>query len=260
MAGRDFAFDFVKYQAAGNDFVLIDDRSAGFPVADEQFVARLCDRRFGIGADGLILIRTHAEADFEMVYFNADGRVGSLCGNGSRAAAHFASSLGRCGASGTLRASDGLHGFYFIKENELAVEMRAAAAVSVIDAANCFVDTGSPHHIVWVEGPLDALDLAALAPPIRSAERYAPGGTNVNFVQAMGPAELAIRTWERGVEGETLSCGTGITAAAVAWRALYQPDAPAVAVRARGGQLAVRFGTGIELVGPVEAVFRGRWG
>lgn len=253
--------DFVKYQAAGNDFILIDDRMGLFPLGDSAFVARLCDRRFGVGADGLILIRESAEADFEMIYCNADGRVGSLCGNGSRAAAHFARALGLANNRGNLLASDGRHEFLFEKENEVAVEMRVQSAVEVIDTNNCFVNTGSPHHIVWVDGKLDALDLAALAPPIRYAERYAPGGTNVNFVQPVGPSSLEIRTWERGVEGETLSCGTGVTAAAVAWRTLRQPAAQEVAVQARGGLLATRFETDgrLWLIGPVAAVFSGRW-
>lgn len=255
--------DFVKYQAAGNDFVLIDDRTGSFPHGDVALVARLCNRRFGIGADGLILIRESAEADFEMIYFNADGRVGSLCGNGSRAAAHFARSLGLADSRGRLLASDGQHEFNFENDSQVSVEMREQAAVETIDAGNCFVNTGSPHHIVWVDGNLDALHLAALAPPIRYAERYAPGGTNVNFVRPVGPSHLEIRTWERGVEGETLSCGTGVTAAAVAWKALRQPDVTTIRFAARGGLLEVDFTADDERVwlrGPVQAVFRGRWG
>ncbi len=261
-----YAFDFVKYQAAGNDFILIDDRRLSFPLEAVDFVARLCDRRFGIGADGLMLIRHHVAAHFELIYCNADGRIGSLCGNGSRAAAHFARSLGLCGPSGTLWAADGLHTFSFLKENEkeatLCVSMRVAGEVELIDPHNCFLDTGSPHHVVWVDEPLDKLDLAALAPPIRFARRYEPGGTNVNFVQPIGPKALAIRTWERGVEAETLSCGTGVTAAAVAWRTLRQPQADEISIRTQGGQLAVHFRAeqAIELVGPVAAVFEGRWG
>ena len=259
------SFKFYKYQGTGNDFVMIDDRKRRFPyhpgeteVFDTGIVSGICDRKFGVGADGLILIRHHDRYDFEMIYFNADGSQ-SLCGNGSRCAVHFASHLGIIDKSTTFLAVDGIHEA-FIDGALIHLKMHDVSQVKKING-HWFIDTGSPHYIKFTKN-LATLDVNSEGSAIRSDQQFAPGGTNVNFVEARDNNELFVRTFERGVEDETLSCGTGVTAVSLA--ASYQNFASPVKIKTRGGDLQVSFNKtneqkfeDIYLIGPAGMVFEG---
>ena len=255
---------FFKYQGAGNDFVLIDQRGERWLTrTDETAVRRLCDRRFGIGADGLILLEAHADYDFEMIYFNADGREGSLCGNGGRCAVAFARRLGLIDQTARFLAVDGPHQARLNEAGDW-VELKMGAVTDVeCGSGYYFLDTGSPHYVVFVDD-LTAVDVVGEGRAVRYSERFREQGTNVNFVQVR-PGGIDVATYERGVEDETLSCGTGVTAAALTY-SLQEPDdgRRCVDIRARGGRLQVRFkpaGEGfneIWLCGPAQLVFEGR--
>jgi diaminopimelate epimerase len=250
---------FYKYHGTGNDFIMIDDREGHWLEDPVALVPRLCDRHFGIGSDGLILIRNHQKVDFEMVYFNPDGSQ-SLCGNGSRCAVAFARDLGIIsGESATFLAYDGFH-FARIEGELIHLKMADNDNLQALEG-NFFVDTGSPHYIQVVED-LAQWPVVEKGRAIRNAPQFSPGGTNVNFISLDPPSNgLTIRTYERGVENETLSCGTGITAAALvaARKGLHSP----VHIHARGGELKVAFQkegplfTELFLIGPAKFVFDG---
>lgn len=256
---------FYKYQGTGNDFVMIDDRDRHFPydaaraeTFDTRVVSNLCDRKFGIGADGLILIRDHDHYDFEMIYFNADGSQ-SLCGNGSRCAVHFADYLGIIEKSTRFLAVDGAHEA-FIEGGLIHLKMHDVSEVKKMNG-HWYIDTGSPHYIKFISN-LDEFDVYKEGKAIRSEQQFAPEGTNVNFVETCGSNELFVRTFERGVEDETLSCGTGVTAVSLA--ASYQNFASPVKIKTRGGDLQVSFKKvneqnfeDIYLIGPAGMVFEG---
>ena len=249
---------FEKYQATGNDFVMIDNRQGVFPSSDQALVARLCDRRFGIGADGLILIEETPEANFSMVYFNADGAPGSFCGNGSRAATRFAESLGMISGKGNLIAFDGIHQ---AETNKNVIKMSMADVQNGSQVLNgTFIDTGSPHY-VETRISLDSVDVFTEGKKLREHEEFKPGGSNINFVEQQGVGQIKVRTFERGVENETLSCGTGVTASALI--SVQEPGAHAVKVQTLGGDLEIIFEKtavgfrNIFLIGPAEKVFSG---
>jgi len=250
---------FYKYQGTGNDFVMIDDRADIFPDKDLSLIQRLCDRKFGIGADGLILIRDAEEHDFEMVYFNADGSQ-SMCGNGARCAVAFAGFLGIIGTKTNFLAIDGGH--QAIVEDEL-IELEMRPVLSLANAGqDYFVNTGSPHHVRFVEN-VSGYPVFEEGKAIRYSDEYAPKGTNVNFVTPLGKDEIHVRTYERGVENETLSCGTGVTACALVYG--YQHELHEVKIKTPGGKLKVRFTESADgsfqdiwLIGPAEQVFAGK--
>ena len=260
---------FWKYQGAGNDFILLDQRERQWIVrADTARIRRLCDRHFGIGADGLILLQNRPGFDFEMVYFNADGRESSMCGNGGRCIAAFAKHLGLIFGHGRFWAIDGEHEArlaHTLPSGEEWVELKMQNVQHVEKQGDAFVlNTGSPHFVRFVDG-LDNVDMVREGRAVRYAEPFQAEGINVNLVCAE-PSGLSIRTYERGVEDETLACGTGVTAAAIAHflRAGGPPGPAEVSVRARGGGLAVRFTarpdgtfTDIWLCGPAQQVFAG---
>ncbi len=306
---------FKKYQGAGNDFVIIDNRENQWekwvenfdlqPFAATQFnsskpfqkanqvVFQLCHRYFGIGADGLMLLQDHQEADFEMVYFNSDGYLSSMCGNGGRCIAHFANNLG-IGAQGimTFIAPDGKHAAS-VNGDHVSLSMNPVTQVKSIDAQNGAweLNTGSPHYIQFLDTNLFAaadLSLTGLtdvnfvqwAKGIRYNNTYQRDGINVNAVEPSPHNALAaqnqnpsisMRTYERGVENETLSCGTGVTAAAIAYFQQYllpsyqfNHSSHTIEVKTKGGDLAVTFGYSLEqqfhsiyLNGPAECVFEG---
>jgi diaminopimelate epimerase len=250
---------FSKYQGTGNDFILIDNRNNIFPKEDLNQIIFLCDRKFGIGSDGLILIEKSNFADFEMIFFNPDGSK-SLCGNGSRCAVRYAFELKMIGLNCTFLAYDGMHQASFT-ENLIRVEMRNVAAIE--DYADfLFLNTGSPHVVVF-KSDIEALNVLEEGRKIRYDKRFESiGGTNVNFVSILNN-EIHIRTYERGVEDETLSCGTGVTAAALAY-SLKNMTRDNYTVVTRGGNLKVAFtnlGNGsfanINLSGPAEFIFDG---
>lgn len=248
---------FHKYQGTGNDFIMIDDREAVFPSDHVALIERLCHRRFGIGADGLILLRSHPTADFEMIYHNADGKVGSMCGNGGRATVQFAHDLGVISDKTTFMAVDGLHDAY-LKEGWVHLKMSDVSAIDVKEDS-FFMNTGSPHYVQWVS-QIDSFNVFDEGKRIRYNDRFAPGGTNVNFMEKNGDV-LSVRTYERGVEDETYSCGTGVTACAIS--ASFSGMRSPVQILTKGGRLAVSFEkkgdiyTDIYLMGPAVKVFEG---
>lgn len=249
---------FHKYQGTGNDFVMIDNRDLRFDRSDLTTVSKLCDRRFGIGADGVILIENHAQFDFEMIYFNPDGSQ-SLCGNGSRCAVMFAKALGIIENEAEFLAIDGPHKA-FIEADEVHLLMNDVTSFEKI-GDDYLINTGSPHYIKYVSA-VDHLNVVADGKAIRYSERFTKEGVNVNFIQKESSNTLAIRTYERGVEGETLSCGTGCTAAALSLG--LQGGKSPVKLKAQGGNLRVSFDrdenrfTNIYLIGPAQKVFEGK--
>jgi diaminopimelate epimerase len=254
---------FTKYHGTGNDFIMIDGREGDFRLEKNEIV-RLCDRHFGIGSDGLIIIRNHASEDFYMDFYNPDVSQ-SFCGNGSRCAVAFARSLGVVSNHGVFAAIDGNHPFVVHESMltgamEIQVRMRDVSTIESV-GNDCIIQTGSPHYIVPFEN-LDQLDIVSSAHAIRYNDRFKAEGINVNFVR-YGSGELWMRTYERGVEAETLSCGTGVTAAALSL-AIRNQSLTTVDVHTKGGALRVKFertsSGGFEdiwLCGPAEIVFSG---
>lgn len=251
---------FYKYQATGNDFVIVDDRDHLYDQLGQREISLICDRRFGVGADGLIMLKNKEGYDFEMKYFNADGAVGSMCGNGSRCLVNFAISRGLQKDRFHFIAFDGEH-FATVLNGIVSVSMNPVGRVQNAGSA-VILDTGSPHYVLPVE-EVDSLDVVALGREIRNSDPYRDKGINVNFVQQKPGNELFVRTYERGVEDETLSCGTGVTAAAIAAAGNHDGHYE-YAIRARGGKLKVAYekrGTDfvdIWLTGPADLVFSGQ--
>jgi len=254
--------EFYKYQGTGNDFVMIDNRNNVFDKANLKQVQQLCDRRFGIGADGLILIENLDDLDFNMIYFNADGSQ-SFCGNGSRCAVAFAKYLGIIEKQAMFLSTDGEHEAWINNEGEVSLKMHD---VESLEKGNdyYFIDTGSPHYIVNVED-VKAVDVKEKGAAIRFNDRFKVEGTNVNFVKYNNNT-LDIRTYERGVEDETLSCGTGVTAAALSLADSQSLDAGVIHINASGGNLKVGFkrnGNGFKdiwLIGSATFVYKGEVG
>ncbi len=254
---------FSKYQGTGNDFILIDNRTGAQPRrADTELIRRMCDRRFGIGADGLLLLQNHAGYDFEMVYFNADGHESTMCGNGGRCMAAFARKLGIVKDRCRFVAIDGPHEA-FVREGDW-VELKMSDVSGIEQGEGYFIlDTGSPHYVIFVEDVSD-LNIVEGGQAIRYSERFRKEGINVNFVEKTEEG-LIVATYERGVEDETLSCGTGVTAAALAW-GLASPKAgrSEILIHTKGGDLKVRFVAegsdgfrDVWLCGPAVCVFEG---
>lgn len=248
---------FTKYQGTGNDFVVIDNREDVFPRNDLSLIRRLCDRRFGIGADGLMLIQSSAEQDFRMIYFNADGSE-SLCGNGSRCSIHFANAIGLINDSTRFITTDGVHQA-FLKNGWVHFQLHDINHV-VKKEHDYFIENGSPHHVRIVKD-IDQLDVVQEGREIRYAEDYKPGGTNVNFMEFKKGGGIKVRTYERGVENETLSCGTGVTAAAIV--AALEGSTSPVSIETKGGNLEVSFEREgdtfrhVYLAGPATKVYEG---
>lgn len=259
---------FSKYQGAGNDFVLIDARTDD-PGLTREEVRFLCDRRFGIGADGLMTLeRDPAGTDFYMRYYNSDGGESTMCGNGGRCIALFAEHLGIGGCTKRFNSSDGFHEAELLADGGIRLRMIDVAEVKPLaDGRSWFVFTGSPHYVEFVED-VTAADVEKRGAEIRRRPEYeAMGGTNVNFVQVTGPGRIGVRTFERGVEAETLACGTGVTASALVTHIVRQPECRDFTVEAMGGTLGVMFATNPEggfaevyLTGPAERVFTGEIG
>jgi|SRR6476661_2156 len=264
--------NFHKYQGTGNDFVMIDDRAELFDASNFDLIARLCHRRFGIGADGLILLRNQAGYDFEMVYFNADGRPSSMCGNGGRCTVAFAQFLGIIQDTTHFLAVDGPHDARIAADGTVHLKMqdtaKAQRAPVHAEQGDVFLHTGSPHHVHFLspaEGhKLAEHDVYGAGHDIRYDQAYDPAGVNVNFVEVpTDPAQpWAVRTYERGVEDETYSCGTGVTAVALA--ASARGAASPVQLSTPGGELQVAFQVradgsfeDIWLIGPAVRVFEG---
>lgn len=249
---------FYKYQGTGNDFVLIDNRNLLFPKEDIKLVAFLCDRRFGIGADGLILLENHADYDFNMVYYNSDGNISTMCGNGGRCMVTFAKHLGIISDRATFDAIDGMH-TATIKDDVVSLQMQDVLEIKTKPNA-IFMDTGSPHHIQMIENLAD-FNVSKEGAKLRYG-LYGESGSNINFVEQKGEGVFAVRTYERGVEDETLSCGTGVTAVALAMHSSGKTKKNEVDILAEGGELKVKFTaengyTNVFLIGSAKRVFKG---
>lgn len=234
---------FSKYQGAGNDFIMIDNREGIFD-ENKLGIAALCHRRFGIGADGVILLQNVPNYDFEMIYYNADGSLGSMCGNGGRCAVRFAHSLGLFEEKTTFLAVDGAHEAE-LKKNAIRLKMND---VSIIEHTEnyYFLDTGSPHYVEIVKD-LDKYEVFSKGKAIRYNDRFCEKGTNVNFIEKINQNALHIRTYERGVEDETLACGTGSVAAALVLslgentKNAFPAGNYEIMVKTLGGDLSVAF-------------------
>ena len=252
---------FFKYQGAGNDFVLVDNRDHSFPADNYEGIKFICDRRFGIGGDGFMLLEPSQKADFKMVYYNADGRPGSMCGNGGRCITAFAHHLNIFEKKVRFEAGNHIYTAE-IDGDSVHLQMSNVDRVEKFDD-HYFLDTGSPHHIVFVD-QVDKVDVVETGRAIRYGAPYFEEGSNVNFVEQTGPDSFKIRTYERGVEDETLSCGTGVTAVALAVHHSGRTDQQEVRIQAQGGKLKVSFDAindhyeGIVLSGPATYVFEGQ--
>ena len=251
---------FYKYQGTGNDFVMIDNRQQKFDKNNTKRVQFLCDRRFGIGADGLILLESHPEYDFKMVYYNADGNESSMCGNGGRCLVAFAKQLGVINDQAVFEAIDGLH---HAKINGDIVQLQMLDVNTIEKHDNhVFLNTGSPHHVQF-ESEIENFDIKTKGAKIRYGAPYNEAGSNVNFVKKLSNDAFRVRTYERGVEDETLSCGTGVTAVAIAMHFLGETDKNQVTLQVEGGELKVCFDvqnntySNVWLIGPATFVFKG---
>jgi diaminopimelate epimerase len=254
---------FSKYHGTGNDFVMIDGRDQASPILHTGLIKQLCDRRFGIGGDGLIILMKSGRFDFTMRYFNADGREGTMCGNGGRCITAFAQRLGIIEGTTTFEGIDGIHTASIQHNGE--VELKLADVSGIERLKDGFLlDTGSPHFVKFVTN-LEEIDVERDGAEIRHQKRFGKGGVNVNFVEPGSDAgKIAVRTFERGVEGETWSCGTGVTAAALSAHFHFRSDISFYQVSTRGGQLNVSLlahnhqnYTDIFLTGPASHVYDG---
>ncbi|WP_400079479.1 diaminopimelate epimerase [Winogradskyella sp. R77965] len=251
---------FYKYQGTGNDFIIVDNRLQHIDKNNTNRIAELCDRRFGIGADGFILLENDNISDFKMVYYNADGNESSMCGNGGRCITAFAKFLGVIENSTEFTAIDGLHKAKI--ENDIVhLQMQDVSSIET-HSNHLFLDTGSPHHVEMVSN-ISAFEVKANGSKIRYGQPYNKAGSNVNFVEQLSADNFAVRTYERGVEDETLSCGTGVTAVALAMHACGKTKHNEVGLKTPGGQLKVTFSSDdrgyndIWLIGPAQQVFKG---
>lgn len=254
--------EFFKYQGTGNDFVMIDNRLNFFPKENVELISNLCNRRFGIGGDGLILLENDYDTDFKMVYYNSDGNQSSMCGNGGRCLVAFAKELNVIETSCTFMAIDGLHHATIGDDGLVSLQMIDVATVK-IDSDYVFLNTGSPHHVQFVED-LENYNIKNKGAAIRYGDLYGKEGSNVNFVKQINSDTFSLRTYERGVEDETLSCGTGATAVAIAMNATGKTKAISIKLNVEGGKLEVSFDkkedkfTNVFLIGPAEFVFKGQ--
>ncbi len=253
--------EFYKYQGTGNDFVILDNRDGAYSALTTEQVRLLCDRRFGIGADGLMLLNLRQGYDFEMKYYNADGRESSMCGNGGRCLVKFAYHRGIHRETYRFIAVDGEHEAEIDLDGTVSLKMLDVSTI-VSENGSFILNTGSPHYILMVD-EIQKLDVFEEGRKIRYSETFAQEGINVNFVKHIDEDEIYVRTYERGVEDETLSCGTGVTAAALA---CYHNDTGFnhVVVQTRGGTLEVEYDRladqsyqNVWLSGPAESVFSG---
>lgn len=249
--------EFYKYHGTGNDFLMIDNRNLQFP-KDKNVIEQLCDRRFGIGGDGLILLENDADADFKMVYFNSDGNESTMCGNGGRCIVAFAKFLNIFEDKTTFQAIDGIHEAE-IKNGIVKLKMIDVNSIHK-DGESYVLNTGSPHLVQTVHN-LESYDVSGNGNKIRNSATYRQEGINVNFVEELSEDKIFVRTYERGVEDETFSCGTGATAAALVF--LKDSNRNEVEVQVLGGNLKIyatqnsEAFTDIWLEGPAVQVFKG---
>ncbi|MCG8701676.1 MAG: diaminopimelate epimerase [Bacteroidales bacterium] len=253
--------EFVKYHGAGNDFIIVDNRKNTFDRKNNILVAEMCHRRFGIGADGLMLLQSHDKYDFEMVYYNSNGFEGTMCGNGGRCIVAYAKALNLFDKKTHFIAVDGEHKAEVLNNGDINLQIHDVDNVNKIDDYY-FLDTGSPHCVVFKD-TLDYIDVFAEGRRLRYDERFGLDGTNVNFVWLENDSTLNIRTYERGVENETLACGTGIVASSIAANVKTKSEVDDYTIFAPGGRLRVRFDkndgvySNVWLEGPAVRVYDG---
>ena len=255
-------FRFYKYQGTGNDFIIADNRKKEYSSLTTENIHRLCDRRFGIGADGLMLLNEKEGYDFEMKYYNADGKEGTMCGNGGRCITKFAYHLGIHREVYYFLATDGPHEAEIDMNGIVSLKMKDVDVIRKFQS-DLVLNTGSPHYIKMVPNVMD-IDVYKKGHDIRYSREFSEEGINVNFVeQTENPNKIIVRTYERGVEDETYSCGTGVTAAALV---SYHNENGFndIEVKTLGGTLTVEFDRfdderyeNIWLCGPAEKVYEG---
>ena len=251
---------FQKYQGTGNDFIIINNNRLSFPNKNKDLIKHLCDRKFGIGSDGLILINPSEKTDFEMIYFNSDGNLGSMCGNGARCSVKFAQNQKIIKSNTIFNACDGNHNAT-INKDLITLSMKPVDKIKTFNN-DLFLDTGSPHYIRFVEN-IEGFNVYNEGKLIRNSSEFKDEGVNVNFVQIISENEFSVRTFERGVEDETLSCGTGVTAVALAMVHLKKTNSKKLKIKTRGGELTVEFNNSengyseIYLTGSVKMIFSG---
>lgn len=254
--------NFSKYEGAGNDFILIDDRDELFLAENTALVKAMCDRHFGIGADGLILLQLTEGFDFKMVYFNADGNQSTMCGNGGRCITAFAHRLKLIDERAQFIAVDGSHLAKVLDDGSISLQMNDVLSVEVLENHDMILNTGSPHYVTF-NHQVNDLDVVEAGRRVRYSDRFKEQGVNVNFAEIQDKV-IDVRTYERGVENETLACGTGVTAVAIA-AALQMGFNSPIQVNAVGGKLQVSFDkngntfTNIWKTGPATWVFDGIW-
>lgn len=248
---------FYKYQGTGNDFVMIDNRDLSFPKV-QRLIEQICNRRFGVGGDGLILLEKDENTDFKMVYYNSDGNESTMCGNGGRCIVAFAHFLNIFQQKTTFTAVDGLHE---AEINQGVVKLKMIDVENINTDGDCFVlNTGSPHFVKYVEH-VEVYNVYQNGYDIRNSANYKKEGINVNFVEQIRDNEIFVRTYERGVEAETLSCGTGVTASAITF--MKDRNISSVVVKTLGGNLKVYTEKredvfrNVWLEGPAKQVFKG---
>jgi len=268
-------FGFYKIHGAGNDFIFIDNRDREFKNPEPRFVSHLCKVHTGIGADGLLLLENSSVADFKMRYFNSDGYESEMCANGSRCTCYMAKLLGIIDKKHSFEAGDGVHSGEIINTEKVSVEVllnrdnnlltfpvdfKLPNSISFID----FLNTGVPHLVLECKN-LDLVPVDELGRALRFHSYFMPEGTNVNFVEKieMGASiELRVRTFERGVDAETLSCGSGVTAAAISFYKRIDKKSKNIDILTRGGRLTVSLSDNLEsifLEGPVKILFKGTY-
>jgi diaminopimelate epimerase len=261
---------FWKMHGAGNDFILADDRNLSFPISDSRWIASIASRRTGVGCEGVILIQPSDEADFRMRFFNPDGNEVEMCGNGARCIARLASEIGVTSSSMSIDTVAGIIRAEILEDNTVRLHMTppsdwkldAELEIDGTSFAYGFVNSGVPHAVIPIDD-LSACDIQALGSAVRHHDAFQPAGTNANFINVTGDSSLDIRTYERGVEEETLACGTGIVASSLIAAKLDMVTAPVTVRAASGDFLTVGMdltedgAENVTLLGPATHVFNG---
>jgi len=255
---------------AGNDFVVIDNQS-GLVKNGAELAQKLCDRRWGVGADGLLLVENSTVADYRMMYYNADGSYGGMCGNGGRCIARYALLHKIASAEQRFEALDFVYAANILGDrvllsmkNPTGLKSNLMLRVTTQKTKAHFVDTGSPHVVIPLrKGVLDKLDVVTIGRRLAHSKRFGSTGTNVNFVEMGDDKLLHMRTYERGVEAETLACGTGSIASAIVGNRIWKIESPVTIIARSGKKLEVTFRSdgisyeGVVLSGPAEVIFSG---
>ena len=252
--------DFYKYHGTGNDFVLIDNRSLFFDKNNLELISKICSRHTGVGADGLILLENHNQYDFKMIYFNSDGKQTSMCGNGGRCVISFAKKLNIINDNVTFLAIDGLHEG-IIKDDIIKIKMIKVSNINEVHNGY-LLDTGSPHFVKFCSSVTN-INVFDSGRELRNNKEISEDGVNINFTEIIDNSSIKVRTYERGVENETLSCGTGVIASVLSAHSKGLVDSNRIKISTLGGELFVSFDfknvyDNIWLEGPAIEVFKGQ--